>query len=210
MSTKSAIATQFANAMHSSKSRQQLNRVQRQTQFKVNNMAELCNDDECVDMEEEDLSPEAKQALVKVQDVKDTLGRGFILVDIRSPQEVAKTGSKFSWEKFPIAMMDEAGNPLSNPNFLALIKKKFPNSMSRILLACDDGTFRSDLAHRLITTKLKYANVKIIEGGINAYIKHQPLTKEDLVKVRMVAQAGSDLSTLVSGVDTRQAGQKFY
>ena len=82
--------------------------------------------------------------------------------------------------------------------------------MSRILLACDDGTFRSELAHKLITQKLGYSQVKIIEGGIDAYIEFQPLTKEDKIKVRMVAQAGNDLSMLVSGVDTRQAGQKLY
>ena len=149
-------------------------------------------------------------AKVKVTDVKETLGRGFILVDIRSPEEVMETGSKFSWEKIPIAAMDDDGNPVSNPAFLALIKEKFPNSLSRILLACDDGTFRSELAHRLITGKLGYSQVKIIDGGIDAYIEHQPLTKEDKVKVRMVAQAGNDLSVLVNGVDTRQAGQKYY
>ena len=113
-------------------------------------------------------------------------------------------------EKIPIAAMDDDGNPVSNPAFLAMIKEKFPNSLSRILLACDDGTFRSELAHKLITGKLGYSQVKIIDGGIDAYIEHQPLTKEDKVKVRMVAQAGNDLSVLVNGVDTRQAGQKYY
>jgi rhodanese-related sulfurtransferase len=158
----------------------------------------------------EDAEAAAQAAKIKVTDVKETLGRGFILVDIRSPEEVQETGSKFSWEKIPIARMDEDGNPISNPNFLAQIKDKFPNSMSRILLACDDGTFRSELAHRLITQKLGYSQVKIIDGGIDAYIEFQPLTKEDKIKVRMVAQAGNDLSVLVSGVDTRQAGQKYY
>ena len=161
-------------------------------------------------MTQKTASAEADAAKIKVTDVKETLGRGFILVDIRSPEEVAETGSKFSWEKIPIAAMDDEGNPMSNPNFLALIKNKFPNSMSRILLACDDGTFRSELAHKLITQKLGYSQVKIIEGGIDAYIEFQPLTKEDKIKVRMVAQAGNDLSMLVSGVDTRQAGQKLY
>ena len=154
-------------------------------------------------------SAEADAAKIKVTDVKETLGRGFILVDIRSPEEVAETGSKFSWEKIPIAAMDDEGTT-SNPNFLALIKNKFPNLDESTLLACDDGTFRSELAHKLITQKLGYSQVKIIEGGIDAYIEFQPLTKEDKIKVRMVAQAGNDLSMLVSGVDTRQAGQKLY
>ena len=39
--------------------------------------------------------------------------------------------------------MDEDGSIHMNPNFLAQIRQEFPNSMSRILIACDDGTFRS-------------------------------------------------------------------
>ena len=160
---------------------------------------------------EAEVSAEAKAATIALADVKDTLGRGFILVDIRSPEEIAETGSKYSWEKIPIAAMDEEGNPVSNPYFLADIKEKFPNSMSRILLGCDDGTFRSELAHKLISNKLGYSQVKIIEGGIDAYIVHEGLTKDDLKKApRAMAQAGNDLSTLVHGVDMRQGGQKLY
>merc|ERR1712100_743200 len=130
--------------------------------------------------------------------MKATSRRCVVSAEV-APEEVMETGSKFSWEKIPIAAMDDDGNPVSNPAFLALIKEKFLNSLSRILLACDDGTFRSELAHRLITGKLGYSQVKIIDGGIDAYIEHQPLTKEDKVKVRMVAQAGNDLSVLVNG-----------
>ena len=42
--------------------------------------------------------------------------------------------------------MDEDGAIHMNPNFLAQIRQEFPNSMSRILIACDDGTFRSEKA----------------------------------------------------------------
>ena len=146
-------------------------------------------------------------AKVKVTDVKETLGRGFILVDIRSPEEVMETGSKFSWEKIPIAAMDDDGNPVSNPAFLAMIKE-----VSKLVepICWRATTDVSIELHKLITGKLGYSQVKIIDGGIDAYIEHQPLTKEDKVKVRMVAQAGNDLSVLVNGVDTRQAGQKYY
>ena len=152
---------------------------------------------------------EAKAAMVKVEDVKDVLGRGFILIDIRSPEEIMETGSKYSWEKIPIAAMDEEGNPVSNPHFLVDIKEKFPNTMSRILLACDDGTFRSELGHKLITNKLGYSQVRIIEGGLDAYFQHEGLTKEDLkMAPRAQAQAVNDLSTLVNGVDMRQGNQQ--
>jgi hypothetical protein len=40
--------------------------------------------------------------------------------------------------------MDDDGAIHMNPNFLAQIKKEFPNTMSRMLIACDDGTFRSE------------------------------------------------------------------
>ena len=40
--------------------------------------------------------------------------------------------------------MDEDGTIHMNPNFLGQIKQEFPNTMSRMLIACDDGTFRSE------------------------------------------------------------------
>jgi rhodanese-related sulfurtransferase len=235
-------------------------------------------------------------------EVKDHLDRGFVLVDIRDPEECAETGYKSSWknivvrperefdagarserrpraarvlllllairaEKKPtspdrartapsppfsspsatwpgrrdgfygfraktrviktlfffhpltlplrvivsqLAAMDEDGTIHMNPNFLAQIRQEFPNSMSRILIACDDGTFRSEKAAAAIVDKCGYTQVKVIDGGIDAYLAAFPLTDADKVKWRMRPEIGEDLSVLVSGVDTRQAGQKYY
>merc|ERR1711924_323037 len=38
--------------------------------------------------------------------VKDLLDRGYTIMGIRSPQEVAETGSKRIWEKIPLAADD--------------------------------------------------------------------------------------------------------
>jgi|TARA_B110000977_G_scaffold184796_1_gene248923 hypothetical protein len=131
--------------------------------------------------------------------------------------------------------MDDSGQIHMNPNFLAQIRKEFPNQMSRILIACDDGTMRSEKAAGAIVDKWYvlglspnpktvcpyktdtfvsfrsgFKQVKIIEGGIDAYLVHSPLTEADKVKWRMRPEIGEDLSVLVSGVDTRQQGQKYY
>ena len=106
--------------------------------------------------------------------------------------------------------MDDAGDIHMNPNFLAQVRQEFPNSMSRILIACDDGTFRSEKAAAAIVDKCGFSNVKIIDGGIDAYLAHSPLSDADKIKWRMRPEIGEDLSFLVTGVDTRQEGQKYY
>ena len=138
-------------------------------------------------------------ARVPISDVKETLGRGFIVVDIRSPEEWAE-GSKSTWKKICLAVMDEEGNPELNPMFLNQIKAEFPNSLSRILLVCDDGSFRSEVAFKNIS-KLGYSQVKIIEGGSEAYFEAFPLTAADKRVWKLADQPGEDLSKLVSGVD---------
>jgi rhodanese-related sulfurtransferase len=138
-------------------------------------------------------------ARVPISDVKETLGRGFIVVDIRSPEEWAE-GSKSTWKKICLAVMDEEGNPELNPMFLNQIKAEFPNSLSRILLVCDDGSFRSEVAFKNIS-KLGYTQVKIIEGGSEAYFEAFPLTAADKRVWKLADQPGEDLSKLVSGVD---------
>ncbi|KAK3280966.1 hypothetical protein CYMTET_11220 [Cymbomonas tetramitiformis] len=147
---------------------------------------------------------------VPVASVKDLIDdRGFVIIDIRSPQERNETGSKHSWKSIPLAAMTEKG-PVSNPNFLADVKQEFPNTMSRIIIACDDGTFRSEVAAKNITEKLGYTQVKVLEGGLDAYTEVFPYTDADKIKWKMQDQPGHDLSELVYGVDTRQPGQKFY
>ena len=63
--------------------------------------------------------------------------------------------------------MDEDGRIHMNPNFLAQIRQEFPNTMSRILIACDDGTTRSEKAAAAIVEKCGYTQCKVIDGGID-------------------------------------------
>ena len=55
---------------------------------------------------------------------------------------------------------------------------KFKNKMSRVIIACDDGGRRSDLAADMVTG-LGYNSIATIEGGITAYLKAFPLTERD-------------------------------
>lgn len=55
---------------------------------------------------------------------------------------------------------------------------KFKNKMSRVIIACDDGGRRSDLAADMVTG-LGYNSIVTIEGGITAYLKAFPLTERD-------------------------------
>ncbi|CAL54256.1 Rhodanese-like domain [Ostreococcus tauri] len=138
-------------------------------------------------------------AMVPVDQVKDFLGRGFVIVDIRSPEEWAE-GSKNTWKKICLAIFDEeTGEVEMNPSFMAQIKAEFPNTLSRILLVCDDGTERSEIAWRGIS-KRGYTQCKIIEGGSEAFFKAFPLTAADKRVWKLQDQPGADLSTLVSGV----------
>lgn len=50
--------------------------------------------------------------------------------------------------------------------------------MSRVIIACDDGGRRSELAAGMVTD-LGYTAIAIIEGGIDAYLKSFPLTEKD-------------------------------
>jgi rhodanese-related sulfurtransferase len=190
------------------------------------------------------VATQAAVTKIPVSEVKDHLDRGFVLVDIRDPDEAKETGYKSSWKnvvvrpftrpRLPVtrpiptddaslrpriptpppsqqlAAMDEEGNIHMNPNFLAQIRQEFPNTMSRILIACDDGTTRSEKACTAIVEKCGYTQCKVIEGGIDAYLAAYPLTQADKVKWRTRPEIGQDLSVLVSGVDTRQAGEIYY
>ncbi|KAJ9512635.1 hypothetical protein QJQ45_029252 [Haematococcus lacustris] len=64
----------------------------------------------------------------------------------------------------------------------------FPNKMSRVLIACDDGTDRTELAYGMIE-ELGYSSVKVVEGGIFAVLEVDPLDAKDKApKWRLVGQ----------------------
>merc|ERR1712182_77019 len=94
-------------------------------------------------------------------------------------------GSKRIWEKIPLAAMTEEG-PVMNRQWLLQMKGKFPNKMSRILLACDDGTERTEIA------------VQAIDGGIDQYLEEFPLEEKDKIVWKMsdADRSGPDTSAL--------------
>jgi formylmethanofuran:tetrahydromethanopterin formyltransferase len=56
--------------------------------------------------------------------------------------------------------------------------KKFKNKMSRVIIACQDGGRRTELACDMVT-KLGYTAIIAIEGGVEAYVKVSPWTEAD-------------------------------
>ncbi len=55
---------------------------------------------------------------------------------------------------------------------------KFKNKMSRVILACDDGGRRSEVAAELVT-ELGYTAIATVDGGVEAYLKVSPLKEAD-------------------------------
>ena len=51
--------------------------------------------------------------------------------------------------------------------------------MSRVIIGCDDGGRRSELAAEMVTS-LGYTAIVTVEGGIDAYLKVSPLKPADL------------------------------
>ena len=153
---------------------------------------------------EADAEAEFEVPVVTPDGVKDLLDRGYTIVDIRSPQEVAETGSKRIWEKIPLAAMTEEG-PVMNRQWLLQMKGKFPNKMSRILLACDDGTERTEIAADFLNDE-GYTAVQAIDGGIDQYLEEFPLEEKDKIVWKMsdADRSGPDTSALLHGVSTEQ------
>lgn len=50
--------------------------------------------------------------------------------------------------------------------------------MSRVIIACQDGGGRSEIACKLVTD-MGYSAIATIEGGIEEYLKVSPLTATD-------------------------------
>merc|ERR1719258_179227 len=79
--------------------------------------------------------------------------------------------------------MTEEG-PVMNRRWLVEMKGLFPNSLSRILLACDDGTERTDIAADFLNEE-GYSAVQAIDGGIDAYLEEFPLEEKDKIVWKM-------------------------
>ena len=56
--------------------------------------------------------------------------------------------------------------------------KKFKNKMSRVIIACQDGGRRSEIAAEMVTG-LGYTAIALVEGGVEAYLKVSPLKESD-------------------------------
>lgn len=78
----------------------------------------------------------------------------------------------------PLAETDDSGNPVMNPNFKTTFDNKFKNRLSRVIIACQDGGRRSEIAAE-IACGMGYSAICIIEGGVEAYLAVSPLQERD-------------------------------
>merc|ERR1711924_573912 len=90
--------------------------------------------------------------------------------------------------------------------WLLQMKGKFPNKMSRILLACDDGTERTEIASDFLNDE-GYTAVQAIDGGVDQYLEEFPLEEKDKIVWKMsdADRSGPDTSAPPRG--QHRAGQ---
>mmetsp|Transcript_40408 Transcript_40408/g.114417 ORF Transcript_40408/g.114417 Transcript_40408/m.114417 type:complete len:283 (+) Transcript_40408:209-1057(+) len=100
--------------------------------------------------------------------------QGFKFVDLRDDWEAEKYGRYPSWINIPLANMTENG-PKRNPRFLDMIQERFPDPKTPLIIACDDGTLRSEMAAKDLCLKLNYTQVYILAGGTDDYLEQYPI-----------------------------------
>ena len=73
------------------------------------------------------------------------------------------------------------------------------------LLACDDGTERTEIAADFLNEE-GYTAVQAIDGGIDQYLEEFPLEEKDKIVWKMsdADRSGPDTSALLHGVSTEQ------
>lgn len=99
---------------------------------------------------------------------KCAMDKGYTLLDIRSTQEHNAASKKW----FVSMPFD------SESSFKSAFTAAFPMKSARIVLACDDGSDRTSAAAGVLAS-LGYTNVNTVEGGVNAYLRFDPLTSKD-------------------------------
>jgi len=88
----------------------------------------------------------------------------------------------------PIAELREDGSPALNPFFAKAFTERFVNKMSRVMLCCQDGEARSELAAKLVTDA-GFTSIVVVAGGMDAYLAVSPLTEKDKkVRIAKVVQ----------------------
>ena len=126
-------------------------------------------------------SAEPEVAYCQPEEVNGLLNKGYAFLDVRSFEEMEETNTKYGSKRVPLAAMNEDGDIVFNQFWLQTVKETFPNTMSRIILVCDDGTDRSEIAFNKLTGEPNnYTAVKVLEGGFDAYVEAGLMTEKDL------------------------------
>ena len=97
------------------------------------------------------------------------------LLCTRSTGDEYRSGNKLWFVWLPIAEAREDGTPVMNPHFVEAFTTKFVNKMSRVILCCQDGGARTEIAASLLT-EAGFTSIAVVEGGMDAYLAVSPLT----------------------------------
>ena len=89
-----------------------------------------------------------------------------------------RSGNKLFAVHLPIAEMRPDGTPALNPYFVEAFTKKFVNKMSRVIICCQDGEARSELAGKMVSDA-GFTSIAVVAGGMDAYFAVSPLTEKD-------------------------------
>lgn len=126
---------------------------------------------------------------IEVSSVNSMVDQGFIFVDIRADWEAEKYGKMDSWVNVPLAFLTDNG-PLKNPDFTRMMQEKFPDRNTPLLIACDDGEIRSEIAAKDLQN-MGYTQVYIVRGGTDDYLEQ--LSNGGQSQYQEPAQAPSNL-----------------
>jgi len=88
-------------------------------------------------------------------------GEGWLYVDVRTPEEFA-AGHPEGAINLPVALRDPAGRMAPNPDFVQLVKKRFPVG-SKIVFGCAAGG-RSQRACEMLAAE-GYQDLVNMKGG---------------------------------------------
>ncbi len=84
---------------------------------------------------------------------------------MRSTTAEYRSGNKMFFVHLPVAETRDDGSPVMNPYFGSAFTEKFVNKMSRVIIACQDGGGRSELAAKIVTDA-GFTSIAVVAGAL--------------------------------------------
>jgi rhodanese-related sulfurtransferase len=104
--------------------------------------------------------------LVQAKDIPSLMKKGYVYVDVRTPEEYAQMRVPGSIN-IPF-MYSSATGRTPNAEFIRQVEAKYPNSKQLLIIGCATGK-RSAVAAAALAAAGKYSNIVDNAGGIYGY-----------------------------------------